>query len=133
MNAMNTASESTTEGVTITVSPRYHPERSDPASRHWFFSYTVRIENTGPQPARLLSRHWIITDATGREEHVRGPGVVGEQPRLVPGATFQYTSFCPLPTSMGTMHGTFQMVRDDGVSFDAQIAPFTLVDPLDCN
>jgi uncharacterized protein affecting Mg2+/Co2+ transport len=99
-------SSALTHDIRVEVSPRYHPERS---------------------------RHWIITDATGREEHVRGPGVVGEQPRLLPGSTFQYTSFCPLPTSMGTMHGSFQMIWDDGVGFEAEIAPFTLVDPLDCN
>lgn len=126
-------SHAVTRGVSVQVIPRYHPERSDPARRHWFFSYTVRIVNTGDQPVQLVARHWVITDATGREEHVRGPGVVGEQPRLPPGGAFQYSSFCPLSTSMGTMHGSYQMVTDDGATFDAEIAPFTLVDPLDCN
>ena len=133
MATITHTSSALTHDIRVEVSPRYHPERSDPAARHWFFSYTVRITNESGQPARLISRHWIITDATGREEHVRGPGVVGEQPRLLPGSTFQYTSFCPLPTSMGTMHGSFQMTWDDGVNFEAEIAPFTLVDPLDCN
>jgi ApaG protein len=95
----------------------------------YFFAYRITITNVGDAPARLMSRHWIITDGSGRVEHVKGPGVVGEQPRLEPGAGFQYTSFCPLPTPVGTMEGSYQMVRDDGREFDAQIAPFTLAAP----
>lgn len=122
-------SDTVTRGVRIQVVPRYHPERSDPARRYWFFSYTIRIRNEGDQQVQLLSRHWIITDATGREQEVRGPGVVGETPVLEPGDSFTYTSFCPLDTSLGSMHGSFRMQRDDGEEFDAKIDPFVLEDP----
>jgi ApaG protein len=126
-------SETTTRGVKVRVVSRYHPERSDPRQRQWFFSYTVQISNVGKAPVKLLARHWIITDANGGTEHVRGPGVVGEQPHLEPGTAFEYTSFCPLSTSMGTMHGSYQMIDDSGARFDAEIAPFTLANPLDVN
>lgn len=126
-------SDTTTRGVRVQVSPRYHPERSDPANRYWFFSYRVQIENVGDEPVQLLTRHWVITDASGHVEHVRGPGVVGEQPRLERGEAFEYVSACPLPTSLGSMHGTYQMLTDAGESFDAEIAPFTLADPLELN
>jgi ApaG protein len=122
-------SDTTTEGIRIEVRPAYLRERSDPASNAWFFTYHITITNTGAQPAKLLSRHWIITNGDGKEEHVKGPGVVGKTPRLEPGHSFEYRSFCPLPTPVGTMHGTFQMVRDDGAEFDASIAPFTLAAP----
>ena len=126
-------SDCTTDGIRIRVNPRYHPEQSDPAGGFWFFSYSVLIENVGDRPAQLVSRVWVITDATGKQEHVSGLGVVGQQPRLDPGEGFRYTSGCPLPTSMGTMHGQYEMVRDDGERFSADIAPFTLCDPLDLN
>ncbi len=122
-------SDRLTQGVRIQVAPRYHPDRSDPVRSHWFFSYTVQISNEGERSVRLLSRHWIITDGFGNVEHVRGPGVVGETPILEPGQAFQYTSFCPLPTSLGSMHGSFRMLDIDGEEFDAMIDPFVLEDP----
>jgi len=122
-------SSATTRGIRVEVSPRYHPEHSHPETGEWFFSYTVEIVNEGPVAVRLLSRHWVITDARGHVEHVRGAGVVGEQPHLEPGERFRYTSFCPLPTSLGAMHGTYTMETADGERFEAQVAPFGLVDP----
>jgi ApaG protein len=126
-------SDCTTRGVRVQVSPVFHPERSDPRKHRWFFSYTVTVSNVGAEPVRLAARHWVITDATGHVEHVRGPGVVGEQPHLQPGASFRYTSFCPLPTPFGAMEGTYQMVLDDGEAFDAVIAAFPLEDPSQVN
>ena len=122
-------SEATTRGIRIRVRSQYVPERSDPARSQFFFAYTVEIANEGSQTAKLVSRHWIITDALGHVEEVRGPGVVGEQPVLAPGESFEYTSACPLPTPFGTMHGTYQMVTPGGDRFDAEIAPFTLSEP----
>ena len=126
-------SDTTTRGVRVQVTPTYHPERSDPTVDYWFFSYRVHIENVGTVPVKLLSRHWVITDATGHVEHVQGPGVIGEQPRLDAGEAFEYASACPLPTSLGSMHGTYEMATDDGQTFDAVIAPFTLADPMELN
>jgi ApaG protein len=91
----------------------------------------VRITNQGDDVVQLVSRHWIIRDAAGREQEVRGPGVVGAQPVLEPGQAFEYTSFCPLPTSSGTMHGSFQMVTAEGEGFDAAVAPFVLSEELE--
>jgi ApaG protein len=91
--------------------------------------YTIRITNEGTVTTQLISRHWIITDATGHVEEVKGPGVVGEQPVLGPEQSFEYTSGCPLTTPFGTMHGTYQMVSANGERFDATIAPFTLTEP----
>ena len=121
--------QASTQGVQITVVPRFLPEHSAPERNEWFFAYTVRISNVGDAPAKLLSRHWVITDARGHVEHVRGAGVVGEQPRLEPGEAFEYTSFCPLPTSLGAMRGTYTMQRDSGEQFQAEIPAFGLVDP----
>ena len=122
-------SEAVTRGVRVTVEAQYSPERSQPSLQHWFFLYTVRIANEGPVTVQLVSRHWIITDGTGRVEEVRGPGVVGKQPILKPGESFEYTSGCPLPTAFGTMEGTYQMASEGGDRFDARIAPFTLSEP----
>lgn len=122
-------SRSTTRGVEIAVQPEYVPERSEPERDLYFFAYHVTIRNVGREPVQLLSRHWIITDGSGKTEEVRGPGVVGETPHLKPGESFQYSSACPLPTRVGTMHGSFQMVTDDGETFDARIAPFRLAVP----
>ena len=97
------------------------------------FAYTVRIDNEGAETAQLRSRHWIITDGDGRVEEVRGPGVVGQQPLLKPGEHFEYTSGCVLQTPRGQMHGTYQMVRDGGATFDATIAPFDLALPYSLN
>ncbi len=102
---------------------------SNPDEHHYVFAYTVVIANVGQQNAKLETRHWIITDGRGRIEEVKGPGVVGETPYLSPGQSFQYTSGCALETARGTMHGTYQMVRDDGKRFDAEIAPFVLAVP----
>ena len=116
----------TTENIQIAVEPQYLPEESEPADSFWVFTYDVVVTNMGPKTVQLLSRHWIITDADGKEEHVRGPGVVGKTPILREGDSFSYTSFCPLPTQLGTMHGTYQFRREDGSVFDATIAPFVL-------
>ena len=126
-------SEATTRGVHIEVESFYVHERSDPAQPYYFFAYRVRISNVGAEPVKLISRHWIITDGDGRVEEVRGPGVVGEQPLLSPGQSFEYTSACPLGTEVGTMHGTYQMVCESQDAFDAQIAPFTLAVPTALN
>jgi len=128
---MSTTSEATTRGVHVRVRSRYLPQRSDPDGGEWFFVYTVRITNRGEDTVQLVTRHWVIRDGLGREQHVRGPGVVGAQPVLETGQAFEYTSFCPLPTSSGSMHGTFQMVTTDGAAFDAEIAPFALSEELE--
>jgi ApaG protein len=126
-------SEAVTRGIRVHVESTFVPERSDPIAGTWFFAYAIRISNEGTEIVQLLSRHWIITDSTGRHEEVRGPGVVGEQPTLRPGESFEYTSFCPLSTAVGTMHGTYQMATDDQRSFDIEIAPFTLSEPFAIN
>ena len=123
------SSESTTDGVHVRVRARYSAEHSDPARSNWFFLYTIRIDNEGPQAVQLLSRHWIITDATGEVEEVRGPGVVGAQPRLEPNESFEYTSGCPLRTPFGSMQGSFQMLRDDQSTFEAEVARFDMREP----
>jgi ApaG protein len=122
-------SEAFTRGVRVHVTSEYSPERSKPSEHEWFFLYTVRIVNEGAETVKLVTRHWVITDGDGHVEEVRGPGVVGEQPVLEPGEGFEYTSGCPLPTSFGTMHGTYQMVTRAGEAFDAEVAPFTLSEP----
>lgn len=121
--------ETNTNGIRVSVFSVYLPERSNPERSQYFFAYTVRIANDGRRPAQLVSRHWIITDAGGRVEEVRGPGVVGEQPRLAAGESFEYTSGCPLRTANGTMHGTYQMAYDNGETFDAEIPMFGLAVP----
>jgi ApaG protein len=123
------SSEATTRGVRVAVRSEYAPDRSRPSRKEWFFIYTVTISNEGAEPVQLVTRHWLITDDTGRTEEVRGPGVVGKQPTLKPGESFEYTSGCPLPTPSGTMEGTYQMVSESGETFDATIAPFTLSGP----
>lgn len=122
-------SEAVTRGVRVRVESRYDPERSDPARNQWFFLYSITIANEGTGAVQLMTRHWIITDGTGKVEEVRGPGVVGKQPILKPGESFEYTSGCPLNTAFGVMEGTYQMVTDDGELFDAKIAAFTLSEP----
>ncbi len=120
-------SEAVTQQVRVEVLSRYSPENSRPGE--WVFEYTVRITNLGAETVQLLSRHWIITDALERVHEVKGPGVVGEQPVLAQGASFQYSSWCPLKTPTGSMHGTYQMVRGGGEEFDVEIAPFGLRAP----
>lgn len=122
-------SSATTQGVQVTVRTEYMAHRSNPDERRYVFAYTVVIANQGERPVQLRSRHWIITDGHGRVEEVRGQGVVGEQPTLAPGESFQYTSGCVLETPQGVMHGTYQMQRADGSTFDATIAPFVLATP----
>jgi len=126
-------SQAITRGLEINVESRYVPERSAPTDGAWFFAYTVSLRNTGSETMQLISRHWIITDAHGKVEEVRGPGVVGAQPVLGPGERFEYTSACPLRTEFGTMHGTYQMVTEDGEHFDAEIAAFSLSTPYALN
>lgn len=126
-------SDTTTEGIRIQVRPAFWPERSTPEGSQWAFTYTVSITNTGSQPATLRSRHWLITDGDGRVEEVRGPGVVGKQPRLAPGDTFEYTSWAMLRTPFGTMRGSYQMERPDGAAFEATIAEFALTQPNSLN
>lgn len=122
-------SDTVTRGVRITVQPHYLPDQSNPTEGHYLFAYHVAIRNEGAQPVQLISRHWVITNSEGRVEEVRGTGVVGHQPRLEPGQTFEYTSGCPLDTPVGTMHGDFQMVLENGQAFDARITPFRLAIP----
>ena len=122
-------SEAVTNNVRVEVESQYAPERSQPLQNEWFFHYTVRITNEGDETVQLLSRHWVITDASGETQDVRGPGVVGEQPVLAPGESFQYRSGCPLKTSTGVMRGTYQMVTEEGDHFDVEIAPFALHEP----
>ncbi|MBA2544423.1 MAG: Co2+/Mg2+ efflux protein ApaG [Deltaproteobacteria bacterium] len=121
-----TTSSSVTEGIRVGVQSQYLPDQSEPTSDRYVFAYTITISNESGRTAQLRTRHWIITDARGSVEEVRGDGVVGEQPRLSPGQSFQYTSGCVLTTPVGTMHGTYRMWCDDGSSFDAVIAPFSL-------
>ena len=115
--------------IAIDVDTRFLADESEPEDGRYVFAYTIRIRNDGSAPARLVSRHWIITDANGREQEVRGDGVVGEQPRLKPGETFEYTSGAVLETGLGSMRGSYRMEDDDGSAFDAPIAPFTLSVP----
>lgn len=119
-----------TEGVRVEVTPRYIAEASDPEAGRWMFAYEVTLSNEGDTAVQLLSRHWVITDGENREQEVRGPGVVGQQPVLLPGGQYTYASGCPLPTPVGTMHGSYEMCRiDSGERFDAKIAPFRLAVP----
>ncbi len=122
-------SEAVTRGVRVRVKSMYDADRSRPSQSQWFFLYTIRISNEGTDAVQLLTRQWIITDAAGHTEEVRGPGVVGEQPILAPGESFEYTSGCPLGTPFGTMRGTYQMVTHTGEKFDAEIAEFELSEP----
>jgi len=122
-------SDTTTRGIRVQVRSRYLPEQSAPSEQQYFFTYQVRISNAGPETAQLVSREWVITDAEGQVERVKGPGVIGEQPVLAPGTAFEYSSFCPLGTAVGAMQGSYQMRTPDGQQFDAVIAPFTLAVP----
>jgi ApaG protein len=115
--------------IAVDVDTAYVEEQSDPRDRRYVFAYTITIRNEGSQPAKLLTRHWIITDSDGKVQEVRGDGVVGEQPHLQPGQGFRYSSGAVLETPVGTMHGSYQMVADDGERFDAPIAPFRLAIP----
>jgi ApaG protein len=122
-------SEALTRGVRVIVHSEYVADKSEPSRNQWFFLYTVTISNEGTETVQLLTRHWMITHGTGHIDEVRGPGVVGKQPTLRPGESFEYTSGCPLPTPFGVMEGTYLMVTETGERFDAKIAPFTLSEP----
>jgi len=113
----------------IDVATRYLDDQSEPEQDRYVFAYTIHIRNTGNVPARLLGRHWVITDANGNVQEVTGEGVVGEQPWLRPGEDFSYTSGAVLETHLGTMHGRYEMLADDGTRFDAPIPRFTLCVP----
>ena len=126
-------SEFDDHGVRVEATAFYVADRSAPQQNYFFFAYRICIHNEGAEPVQLVSRHWIITDGVGRVQEVQGDGVVGEQPRLEPGESFEYTSFCPLPTPMGTMRGSYQMLRDDGSPFEAEIPAFTLATPQSLN
>ena len=121
--------QATTRGIVVRVRPSFLDAQSDPAQRRWVWAYAVEIENTGETAVQLISRHWIITDAWGREEEVRGPGVVGEQPTIKPGEKYAYASGCPLSTSSGSMVGTYQMVSDADEAFEIDIPHFSLDTP----
>lgn len=121
--------EIATYNTTVSVETCYIPEQSDPDNDRFAFAYTITIKNEGSVPAKLLSRHWIITDADGSTQEVRGEGVVGEQPHLQPGEDFEYTSGTLLDTPVGSMQGSYQMLADDGKEFECPIAPFTLSMP----
>ena len=119
-------SDAITHNIRVEVLSQYVPEKSRPFEDQWIFQYTVRITNRGEVSVQLISRHWIIVDGNDHTEEVRGPGVVGEQPLLEPGESFQYSSWCPLTTPTGVMRGAYQMVRSDGSDFEIEIAPFAL-------
>lgn len=120
---------SATYAIAVTPAPEYLPEHSDPANEVYVFAYTITLTNTGSVGARLLSRHWVITDGNDEVQEVRGQGVVGEQPFLAPGESYSYRSGCPLPTPIGTMQGSYQMEAEDGTLFDAPIPEFALAVP----
>ena len=122
-------SESSKYEITVVPKATYVADQSDPSKDQYVFAYTITISNTGSVPAQLISRHWIITDANGKVLEVKGLGVVGQQPLLKPGESFEYTSGTHLETAVGTMHGTYQMIAEDGRQFDAPIPSFTLSVP----
>ena len=122
-------SNTETEGVRVTVKAAFWPERSSPDNNQWAFTYAVTVKNEGTRAATLRARHWVITDANGRVEEVRGEGVVGKQPRLEGGEVFEYTSWAMLRTPFGTMRGEYLMERVDGSRFEAKIGEFVLTQP----
>lgn len=117
------------QSISIQVKTKYIPEQSAPTQSSFAFGYTITLKNHGPMSAQLISRHWVITDANDATQEVQGLGVVGEQPRLKPGEHFTYSSGVVLETETGTMHGSYQMLSDDGTRFDAKIPTFALVTP----
>ncbi|MBN9540086.1 MAG: Co2+/Mg2+ efflux protein ApaG [Reyranella sp.] len=119
----------TTRAIVVTVTPQYLPDQSEPAKSQYMWAYQVRIENRGDIAVQLRSRHWKITDGLGRQQEVRGPGVVGKTPVLRPGEVFEYTSGTPLSTPSGFMGGTYQMVNESGEAFDIEIPTFSLDTP----
>jgi ApaG protein len=123
---MITTSEAVTQGIRVNVRARFSDQNSEPQNRQWVFLYTITISNESTTKVQLLRRHWIITDANGEIEEVEGPGVVGKQPVLEPGQSFEYTSACPLKTPFGSMHGTYQMAGALGDTFEVEVAGFAL-------
>lgn len=116
----------TTQGIEVEAHPQYLSEHSDPAHQRFLFGYRILVRNVGKEPAQLMSRHWVITDGKGETREVRGPGVVGEQPVILPGETYEYSSFCPLRTPTGNMRGTYTMVRSNQLEFQVKIPLFFL-------
>jgi len=121
--------EAETRGITVRVAVSYLPDQSEPDRGRWFWAYHIRIENDGPMAVQLLTRHWLITDGRGHSHSVEGEGVVGEQPLIAPGGSFDYVSGCPLSTPSGHMHGTYHMRGEDGSGFDIAIPKFHLNAP----
>ena len=121
--------EAITRNIRVQVESEFAPGRSNPQQSQWFFYYKIRVVNEGHETVQLISRHWIITDAMGALREVRGPGVVGKQPTLEPGESFEYTSGCDLTTPFGSMRGTYQMVTSGQERFDIEIPMFTLTEP----
>ena len=128
-----TTSTATTHGIQIDVRATFMPEQSDLSADQWFFVYEITIQNLSERTVQLLSREWIITNANGQVETVRGPGVVGHQPTMRPREGFQYNSGCPLNTPFGSMKGTYHMVTSEGEPFSVDIAEFALVEPSALN
>ncbi len=124
-------SEAVTQGLRVRVRPEYLPGQSEPENERFIFAYHIRIANEGEAPAQLLRRHWEIVDSDGARHIVDDEGVIGQQPSIRPGETFEYSSYCPLPTSWGTMEGWYTMTRPTGEHFKAEIARFYLVAPVD--
>ncbi|QLC21824.1 Co2+/Mg2+ efflux protein ApaG [Parasphingopyxis sp. CP4] len=118
-----------TEDVIVRVSVSFLPEQSELEKERWFWAYHIRIENCGDAPVQLVTRHWFITDGNGRQQEVEGEGVVGEQPMIGPGESFDYVSGCPLATPNGVMEGSYRMIRTDGTEFEAEIPRFPLAGP----
>lgn len=123
--------EETTRRITVFVEPQFLENQSKPDEGTYVWSYTIVVRNTGQETVKLLTRHWIITDAIGRKQEVRGDGVIGEQPVLKPGTQFQYTSGCPLNTSSGVMEGSYGMINEKGEQFEIAIPAFSLDSPHD--
>lgn len=126
---MTTTLDDTRYRIRVSVQTEFLPEQSDVQSQRWVYAYHVTIRNEGDLAARLLTRHWIITDGDERTQEVHGEGVVGEQPNIGPGESFEYTSGTVLETSVGSMRGSYQMLAEDGTCFDASIPAFTLAPP----
>lgn len=129
LSAKPTGSDITTGGVRVQVTPRYLPQQSDPEGGKYLFAYSITLTNDTARPVQLRSRRWLIVDADGESHEVEGEGVVGQQPHIAPGRSFEYTSFCPLPTPWGTMEGAYTMIDEDGATFPVRIARFYLVSP----
>lgn len=120
-------SDVVTQGIRVHAAAQFLPNESEPDEKRYVYGYRVTLSNEGERPAQLLSRHWVILDGEGRRREVKGPGVIGQQPRLEPGKRFGYTSFSPLPTSWGTMEGTYTFTYDDGETFEVAVGRFMLV------